>query len=91
MEKYKESDFSQHKIFPYIGDTPTGNMERIFLKGKYFGLLINEEFKNVQEQMCDEKNHVQKQGMGIINGYTGEGLCLLFSLNNRDSSWFELI
>lgn len=93
LEQYKtELIFRNKEKFPYLKDSPIGEMVYMILNSKYFDLKPDMEI--AKRQLLNQITSFSKNNhsnIGLINGYAGSGLCLLSLLNPHYQSWYELL
>ena len=73
------------KIFPYVG-----NLQRLYICQNYFNMdlmdKIEKEWKN-----WEKLDNNSQANMGLLNGWTSEGLLHLSFFHQHDISWINLL
>ena len=73
------------KLFPYMN-----GLQRLFVSQNYFKLDLTEEIEK-EWAKWKETNNDPQTNMGLLNGWTSEGLLYLSSFNNQNITWINLL
>ena len=73
------------KLFPYMND-----LQRLFVSQNYFKLDLTEEIEK-EWSKWKETNNDSLTDMGLLKGWTAEGMLYLTKIHNHDVSWINLL
>jgi hypothetical protein len=73
------------KLFPYTGD-----LQRLYVCQNYFNMDLSKEMAQEWEKW-EEMDNNSLINMGLLNGWTKEGLLHLTFLNKNNISWLNLL
>jgi len=73
------------KIFPYMS-----NLQRLYTCQACFNIDLSEELAQEWEKWTETENNTLKD-MGLLKGWTNEGLLYLTNLQRLDVSWLNLL
>jgi len=86
-KKYFFSEFETNQFFPRLGNSDFGALVRKYLQKHYFNSLYNNDVENIQLLDIDKPF----DNMGILAGYTGEGLIRMQKINPLILTWMYLL
>jgi hypothetical protein len=98
LEKCREQESVRHpdsqKLFPHLGDTSVGNMARLHLCRKYFGINTDDEMTGILDTAERQTDAEQPQNAvletGLLRGLAGEGMLYLTALHRHETLWLNL-
>ena len=85
------SSADKSRSFPRLGDSATGNIARMVQRNRYFNDALQDEMAVALQQIPEMDMEKAPSGMGLLNGYAGEGMLRLTALNQTNMSWMMLI
>jgi hypothetical protein len=77
--------------FLRLGDSAVGNIIRAYQRIRYFDDSWLDEIDIVLKRMPDLDMEKPPVSMGLLNGYAGEGMLRLATLDSTDMSWMMLL
>jgi len=72
-------------MFPYMND-----LQRFHICQNYFNLNLTDEIEKEWEEWKESEDNLLTD-MGLLNGWTNEGLLNLTCFHNLDNSWMQLL
>ena len=94
LEQCRHRDISsadKSRSFPRLGNCSIGNIARMVQRNRYFNDALQDEIAVALQQISDLDMDKAPSGMGLLNGYAGEGMLRLTALNQTDTSWMLLL
>ena len=73
------------KLFPYMS-----YLQRLYTCQTCFNINLSEEIAQEWKKWKETENNILKE-MGLLNGWTAEGLLYLTGFHQQDVSWFNLL
>ena len=77
--------------FPRLGNSVVGNIVRMYQRSRYFNNSLQNEIDIALKQIPALDMEKTPTGMGILSGYAGEGLLRLTAINQKNTSWMDLL
>jgi len=79
------------EIFHRLGDSSVGNITRKYQKNQYFNRNFQTPMQTSLYQLHDLEMEKRTSEIGLLNGYAGEGMLQLTSLDPNKLSWMNLL
>lgn len=77
--------------FPRLGGSTVANIIRAYQHDRYFENTLQDEFDIALKQIPDLDIERAPEGTGLLNGYAGEGMLRLTTLDKKIISWMHLL
>jgi hypothetical protein len=77
--------------FPRFGDSIIANIVRTYQYNKYFNTYLQNEIDFVKKQVPVLDIEKAPDSTGLLNGYAGEGMLRLMTINQANISWMQLL
>ena len=90
LKQFQGRDFLIQS-FSRLGDTAATCITRMYLQNRYFDCYLQNELDNALKNIRDLDRSIPPIGMGLLNGYAGEGMLRLTALNQISKSWINLL
>ena len=94
MEQYHKWSLQLLDIWwslPRLGNSAMNNILQQYRINRYLNGIQADKVNVILEQLPDLDMDKPSANMGILNGYTGEGMMRLTSLNQKNISWLSLL
>jgi len=99
LDLQKIPDFEKYAIlldkpsadFSRLGDSTVGNIVRMYQRSRYFNISLQDEIDFSLKQIPDLDMEKPPTDMGLLSGYSGEGMLRLTTINQSNISWMFLL
>ena len=94
LEQCRKWDFPLKDVswhFSHLGNSAVGNIARMHQRSWYFNDTMQDDNDNSLKQIPDLDMEKVPTDAGLLNGYAGEGLLRLTTLNPTNTSWMLLL
>lgn len=79
------------RAIPRLKESVVGNVVRVYQHHRYFHEPIQDKIDIILKQIPDLDIEKAPVGIGLLNGYAGEGMMRLAALDRTNISWMNLL
>ena len=91
LEQYRKQSAAVSCSFSCLGNFAISNIIRTYQHNYYFGCDLQDKIDTALKQLPDLEMEKQPSGMGLLNGFAGEGMLRLGVLHQTNMSWTLLL